>query len=70
MFNKIEVFPTTILLLTLFFIIVEWLGRTGDYAIEKIDFIKKPLRWSFYIILIILMFSFTGEQQEFIYFQF
>ena len=70
LFNKIEVFPTTILLLTLFFIIIEWLGRSGEYAIERIDFIKKPLRWSFYVILIILMFSFTGEQQEFIYFQF
>lgn len=70
LFNKIEVFPTTILLLTLFFIIVEWLGRSGEYAIERIDFMKKPLRWSFYVLLIILMFSFTGEQQEFIYFQF
>jgi len=69
-FNKIEIFPSTILLLTLFFIIVEWLGRTGEFAIEKIEFMNKPLRWSFYILIIILMFSFTGEQQEFIYFQF
>jgi D-alanyl-lipoteichoic acid acyltransferase DltB (MBOAT superfamily) len=70
LFSKFEVFPATILLLTLFFISVEWLGRSGEYAIERIDGIKKPLRWSFYIILIILMFSFTGEQQQFIYFQF
>jgi len=70
LFAKTEIFPTTILSLILFFIIVEWLGRSGEYAIEKLNVINKSLRWSFYIILIILMFSFTGEQQEFIYFQF
>lgn len=70
LFSKPEIFPTTILLLILFFVTIEWLGRAGEYAIEKIDFLNKPLRWSFYLLLIILMFSFTGEQQEFIYFQF
>ncbi|SDH58044.1 MBOAT family O-acyltransferase [Winogradskyella thalassocola] len=67
---KIEIFPSTILLLVLFFIITEWLGRRGEYAIEKIDFMKRPIRWIFYILLIVLMFSFTGEEQQFIYFQF
>ncbi|EDP69718.1 alginate O-acetylation protein [Flavobacteriales bacterium ALC-1] len=70
LFYKIEIFPSTILILVLFFIITEWLGRNGEYAIEKIDFIKQPIRWAFYISLIILMFSFTGEEQQFIYFQF
>ena len=70
LFSKIEIFPTTILSLVLFFIIVEWLGRSGEYAIEKIDFMKKPLRWAFYVLIIVLMFSFTGEEQQFIYFQF
>ncbi|NAS30150.1 MBOAT family protein [Flavobacteriaceae bacterium R38] len=65
-----EFFPTTILLLLLGFLIVEWLGRTGEYAIEKIDVINKPLRWSIYLLLIVFMFSFTGQEQEFIYFQF
>ena len=70
LFSKIEIFPSTILLLVLFFIIIEWLGRSGEYAIEKIDFMNKPMRWGFYVLLIVLMFSFTGEQQQFIYFQF
>lgn len=70
LFYKVEIFPSTILLLVLFFIITEWFGRSGEYAIEKIDFIKRPIRWAFYITLIILMFSFTGEEQQFIYFQF
>ncbi len=70
LFSEFEIFPGTTLLLILFFIIIEWLGRSGEYAIEKIDFMNKPLRWSFYVLLIVLMFSFTGEQQQFIYFQF
>ncbi len=70
LFYNFELFPTTTLLLLLFFIIIEWLGRTGEYAIQKIDFLNKPLRWGFYILIIVLMFSFTGEEQEFIYFQF
>ncbi|SDR76748.1 MBOAT family O-acyltransferase [Winogradskyella sediminis] len=70
LFSEIEVLPSTILTLVLFFIATEWLGRSGQYAIEKIDFMKKPIRWAFYILLIILMFSFTGEEQQFIYFQF
>jgi D-alanyl-lipoteichoic acid acyltransferase DltB (MBOAT superfamily) len=70
LFSEIEIFPSTILLLILFFIITEWLGRSGEYAIEKIDFMNKTVRWGFYLLLIVLMFSFTGEQQQFIYFQF
>lgn len=70
LFGASEIFPQNILLLLLFFIIVEWIGRHGQYAIEKMDSIYRPLRWAFYILIIILMFSFTGEEQEFIYFQF
>ncbi len=70
LFSKIEIIPSTILLLLLFFIITEWFGRSGEYAIEKVDFMQKPLRWSFYILIVVLMFSFTGEEQQFIYFQF
>jgi len=70
LFSWVQIFPTTILGLLGFFLVVEWLGRSNEYAIEKVDFMKRPLRWGFYIILIILMFLFTGEEQEFIYFQF
>lgn len=70
LFYKPEIFPMTILGLVAFFMFIEWLGRSNEYAIQNIDFMKKPIRWSFYFLLIILIFSFTGEQQEFIYFQF
>ncbi|MCB0400200.1 MAG: MBOAT family protein [Winogradskyella sp.] len=70
LFTKPSVFPMTILGLVAFFMFIEWLGRSNEYAIQNVDFMKKPIRWSFYFLLIILIFSFTGEQQEFIYFQF
>jgi D-alanyl-lipoteichoic acid acyltransferase DltB (MBOAT superfamily) len=70
LFSYFEIFPVTILSLLLFFIIIEWLGRNSEFAIENVDFMNKPIRWGFYVGLIVLMFAYTGEQQEFIYFQF
>ena len=65
-----SVFSWNIFLLTLGFMIVEWLGRPNLYAIESIGKIPKVFRWIFYFTLVILMFVFTGKEQEFIYFQF
>lgn len=58
-------------ILLLFFITLEWLGRSNEYAIAKFAF-KWPrlLRWLFYFIVIILILQFNGGEQEFIYFQF
>tara|TARA_R110000787_G_C13422016_1_gene444939 strand:+ start:243 stop:1682 length:1440 start_codon:yes stop_codon:yes gene_type:complete len=61
----------TPILLILFFIIIEWLGRESDYAIENIkNKFNLITRWSFYLILIILIGLYKGENQQFIYFQF
>jgi len=70
LFSKPAILPYTVLVLVMVFIAIEWLGRHGQYALEGVDKINKPLRWSFYIALILLMFLFTGEEQAFIYFQF
>ena len=55
------------------FLIIEWLGRNSQFAIEKF-YLKnsKVVRYLFYYILIILSiwFLINGEEQEFIYFQF
>ena len=64
------VFSWEVFWLVLGFMVIEWLGRNNQYAIEKLRAVPKPLRWFFYFGLIILMFVFTGEEQEFIYFQF
>jgi hypothetical protein len=34
LFSKAEVFPNSILALLIFFISIEWLGRSGEYAIK------------------------------------
>jgi len=51
--------------------LVEWLGRDGDHAREKIGAKWNPaIRWAFYYGLIYAVFLFSGNEQQFIYFQF
>ncbi|MEC9302822.1 MAG: MBOAT family O-acyltransferase [Bacteroidota bacterium] len=70
-----DVFPgldkLTVLLLIAFFISVEWLGRHHEFAIERVNLLNsKLLNKCFYYLILILLFYFQGDQQEFIYFQF
>ncbi len=66
-----EIMPKTILLLISVFLVIEWLGRDGQYAINRLSLLKtRPARWSFYLTICFLIFLFQGKQQEFIYFQF
>ena len=59
------------LLLLLVFIIVEWLGRENQYAIESLSKYSSLLRFVSYIILILFIFYFmSSNPTEFIYFQF
>ncbi|XDD50157.1 MBOAT family protein [Leptospira sp. WS92.C1] len=62
----------TTIILILIFILIEWYGRHGKYAIEKTLFKKRYLRWCFYYtIVIFIAYSFmTSIPQDFIYFQF
>ena len=52
--------------------IIEWLGRNDQYAIEKMGFKWKwYLRWLFYYtIIIVIIFFQRAETQQFFYFQF
>lgn len=57
--------------LVVIFIVIEWIGRRGKYAIESIGQHWYPaFRYSFYYILICSLFYYGGQQQDFIYFQF
>src|SRR5690554_3457012 len=63
--------PLTMFALLGIFILFEWLGRTQQYAIARTGSSwKRPLRYAFYYALIIAIFWFGGQEQEFIYFQF
>lgn len=59
------------LILVITFMLIEWLGREHNYAIEHLGFNwKYPLRYSFYYLLLLLLFLFGGKENTFIYFQF
>lgn len=58
-------------LLIVVFILIEWRGRRQQYAIADIGLKwKRPLRWSLYYVIVMVIFLFAGKQQQFIYFQF
>ena len=58
-------------LLTILFIVVEWFGRKGEFALDLLGRSwKRPIRWGFYYVVLMAVFWFAGKQQEFIYFQF
>ncbi len=62
---------TQLIFLLVFFVIVEWIGRENQYAIEKLGLTwKRPVRYAFYYVLIFSIFWFGGKEQQFIYFQF
>lgn len=59
------------IILIFIFVLVEWIGRSGKYALSNIDVVKsRSVRWIFYVLLVIIMIIFQGTQQDFIYFQF
>ena len=60
-----------ILMFVSVFMLIEWIGRTDSFALETLGLSwRRRYRWLMYYVIIILMFSFHGKQQEFIYFQF
>lgn len=60
-----------IVILVLIFILIEWKGREWDYAIQNLAITSKRwVRFIIYYIIIILIFLFGGQDQQFIYFQF
>lgn len=68
---KSSAFCAPTLILVVFFLIVEWLGREQQYALARI-LPNKPrvFRLAFYYLLLVIIFVFAGFNQEFIYFQF
>lgn len=71
LFTIPEVFPVYILLLIIFFMVIEWFGRDCKHAIEYFRAIQyTPVRWTLYLLIVYLILFFRGSQQEFIYFQF
>jgi alginate O-acetyltransferase complex protein AlgI len=71
LFTIPEVLPKTIILLTMIFVFIEWIGRESQFAIAHLGKKwKSPLRYVMYYAIIIAIFWFGGKEQQFIYFQF
>jgi D-alanyl-lipoteichoic acid acyltransferase DltB (MBOAT superfamily) len=60
-----------IFILLIVFILIEWIGREQNFAIANLG-VKLPrvIRWSIYYVIIVMVFFFSGKEQQFIYFQF
>jgi len=60
-----------IVILTVVFVMIEWMGREHQFALAKLGLQwKRPFRLIFYYSLIFTIFYFSGKEQQFIYFQF
>ena len=70
LFTAPEIFPKITIIFIFTFMIVEWLGKSDEYAISRIMYLKKIYRWSVYLILCFLIFILSSDKTEFIYFQF
>lgn len=59
---------------TLFFIallqLIDWIQRKQDFGLEISNIKYRPIRWSIYIIFLLIFSVFAGGQEAFIYFQF
>jgi alginate O-acetyltransferase complex protein AlgI len=61
----------TFSLVIMIFVIIEWLGREQLHPLEKLDLrFHIVFRWAAYYGLMFAMFYFSGQEQQFIYFQF
>jgi alginate O-acetyltransferase complex protein AlgI len=66
-----DLIPPVIYVLLGAFVLTEWYGREYRYALEKFNIkYNRFFRWSVYYMIIILLFLFKGNTQQFIYFQF
>jgi alginate O-acetyltransferase complex protein AlgI len=71
LFSFPEVRPSFLFVLLVFFMIIEWIGREGDFALDHFRKVgNRIFHWSFVLLILILLFIFGKEEQQFIYFQF
>lgn len=63
------VFPWLLFTVVIMFFMTEWIGKANRFAIESMP-VRRPLRWATYSLIAIIIFLYSGNQQQFIYFQF
>lgn len=71
LFEIPEVLPIPVIILTVIFIIMEWIHRDKQYGLQIDDTkIPKVIRWCLYLVISFTIAVFFGKGNPFIYFQF
>ena len=71
LFSVPEIMPKKIIIMIVLFILIEWVGRKDQFAIQYVGQKWKPVfRYAFYYAILIIIIFFAGQEQQFIYFQF
>lgn len=71
-YQSLTIYPQLrTVLLVIFMLIIEWVYRKHNFALETMDRVRIPVvRYIFYFVLIFMLFYFGAEEKQFIYFQF
>jgi len=71
LFTYPEVIPKGTILFITFFLLIEWIQRNKQHALQFKELNQPaPFRWVLYYLILFAIVVFGGKQQEFIYFQF
>jgi hypothetical protein len=71
LFSFPQVLPKKVILITILFILAEWLQRNKQYALQVENVKYRIVRWGIYYGIIVLIFLSLGDsQQSFIYSKF
>lgn len=64
-------FPVLLLVLIVVFMVIEWMGREQQCALDRFGVMwKRTYRYTAYYLILFSIFWFSGKEQQFIYFQF
>jgi D-alanyl-lipoteichoic acid acyltransferase DltB (MBOAT superfamily) len=58
------------IILSAILLIVEWIGRRNQHALERIPIKNRAIRWAIYCLIIMIIACMAGNHSQFIYFQF
>jgi ribose/xylose/arabinose/galactoside ABC-type transport system permease subunit len=69
----IDTYGKLYILFGLMLLVIEWIQRKQEHALQLQNlhfFSQRSIRYTLYLIMILLIITFTGKSQAFIYFQF
>ncbi len=70
LFTYPEIFPKKAMAFIVLLVLVEWMQRHKNHALQIGHIFNRYIRWVIYYTILILMIEYGGEAQEFVYFQF